>query len=393
MPDVVDEFGLQVATQDELRAKNAADVRAAPEFSADADVSVDTVLGSLFEPQITQLDDARQLLRSISDANDPDNAEGVALDSVSALSGVGREPATRSEGVVTLGGTPATVITAGSRVKLPTIDDTDAELLADATIGGGGTIDATFRAIETGPINYPAPTVLTIVTPIAGWTSAVVQSDFSRGRNIELDQELRIRRGNSLALGGNGTPAAVGAAVQQLPDVDFAVAVENDTLITDAKGIPGNAMRVVVWPTSVNQQRIIDTMYAAWPGGIRSDGSNRFTVLTSKGQEKEFGFEFATETPIHVLVEVDDLVGYGGDDAVKQAVVDYGADSINVGTDVEPADIICRIKDDVAGVGNPAVLITVTPPGAPPSSADTIEIDSDEIATFALLDVDVTIRP
>jgi hypothetical protein len=54
MPDVVDEFGLQVATQDELRAKNAADVRAAPEFSADADVSVDTVFGSLFEPVISQ---------------------------------------------------------------------------------------------------------------------------------------------------------------------------------------------------------------------------------------------------------------------------------------------------------------------------------------------------
>jgi hypothetical protein len=291
--------------------------------------------------------------------------------------------------VVTCGGTPTTVITAGSRVKLPTIDDTDAELLADATIGGGGTVDATFRAVETGPINYPDATVLTIVTPIAGWTSATVNGDFSRGRDIELDQELRIRRGNSLALGGNATPDAIGAAVQQLADVDFAVAIENDTLITDAKGIPGKAMRVVVWPTGVNQQRIIDTMYAVWPGGIFSDGSNRFTVLTSKGQEKEFGFDFATEVPIHVRVELNSLVGYGGDDAVKQTVVDFGADSLNVGTDVEPADIICRIKDDVAGVGNPEVFIAKTPP---PVLTETIPIDSDEIATIALVDVDIVIR-
>ncbi|MEE9481203.1 MAG: baseplate J/gp47 family protein [Kiloniellales bacterium] len=389
MPDVVDEFGLQVATLDELRAKNAADVRAAPEFSADADVAVDTVMGSLFEPVNAQLDDVRQLLRSIADANDPDNAEGVALDSVSALSGVKREDATQSEGTVTLGGVPTTVITAGSRVKLPTIDDTDAELLADATIGGGGTVDATFRAIETGPINYPAPTALTIVTPIAGWTSAVVQADFSRGRNIEINQELRIRRGNSLALGGNGTPDAIGSAVQQLPDVDFAVAIENDTLPTDAKDIPGKAMRVVVHPTTVNKQRIIDTMYAVWPGGIKSNGSERFTVLTSKGQEKEFGFDFAAELPIFVVVIVTKLAGYGGDDAVKKAVTDFGDDSINVGTDVEPAEIVCRIKDDVAGAGNPEVRIGLAPA---PTQTDTIPVDVDQIATFDVADISVVER-
>lgn len=383
MPDVVDEFGLQVATLDELRAKNAADVRAAPEFSPDADVAPDTVLGSFFEPGNAQLDDVRQLLRSVADAGDPDNAEGVWLDSVAALSGVDRENAAKSFGTVRLTGTPFTVIPALSRVKLPTVDNSDAELLEEATIDGFGSVDAIFRAVNTGPINYPHNLTLTIVTPISGWTSAVVfeptAGGFSLGRDIEEDGELRIRRPNSLSIGGNATFSAVGAAVAQLTDVDYAVAVENDTLLPDAKGIPGKAMRVIVHPSTVDEQRIVNTMYATWPGGILSDGSNRFTVLTSKGQEKEFGFDFATEVEIWVIVNVTPEPDYGGDAAVEAAILAYAADSITVGTDIDPTDIVCRIKLDVAGVGNPKVLIGLSDP---PTLSEILVRDVDEIATF-----------
>lgn len=383
MSDVVDEFGLQVATLDELRAKNAADVRAAPEFSPDADVAPDTVLGSVFEPLNAQLDDVRQLLRSVADAGDPDNAEGVWLDSVSALSGVNREDAAKSQGTVRCSGDPFTVLPAGSRVKLPTIDGTDAELLAEATMDGFGSVDAAFRALNAGPINYPHNTGLTIVTPVSGWTLAFVYEPitlgFSRGRDIELDGDMRIRRGTSLSIGGNATFSAVGAAVQQLPDVDYAVAVENDTLLPDAKGIPGKAMRVIVHPSTVDGQRIINTMYATWPGGIKSDGSNRFTVLTSKNQEKEFGFDFATEVEIWVIVDLAAQPGYGGDAAVEAAVLAFAADSINVGTDIDPAAISCRIVRDVAGAGNPKVKIGKADP---PTLSNIIPIDVDEIALF-----------
>jgi len=91
-----------------------------------------------------------------------------------------------------------------------------------------------------------------------------------------------------------------------------------------------------------------------------------------------------------VIVELTQLVGYGGDAAVKKAVTDFGSDSINVGTDVEPAELICRIKDDVGGVGNPEVKIGLTDP---PTLPDTIVIDVDAIATFATIDIDIVIRP
>lgn len=387
MPDVIDSAGLQVATAEEIREAIRTAIRASPQFSSDANLEADSVLGQIIDPVVAQLDDSRQLLLAVYNAYDPDNSEGIQLDNIAGLSGTVREPATKTTFTAELAGTPTTLITAGSRVKLQNVDNSDALLDADVTIGGGGTIDGEFTTENTGPINYPDTTVLDIVTPIAGWDTATVSGDPSLGRNVELDSELRLRKEDSFAIGGSATDQSMAAIVRQLPDVDHAVVISNRSLVTDAKGIPGKSGRLVIFPTTVDGDRVVSTIFAVWPAGIESDGSEEFTVIDTEGQEHIFRFSFAVEKDIWVEVDVtvENASLYGGDSAVKQAILDYGA-GLDPGDDAAPIDIICRINADVAGIAHLVVRIGLA---ASPTGTIPVPIDVDEIALFDIARITV----
>jgi uncharacterized phage protein gp47/JayE len=380
VPDVVDQFGLQVASLDELRELTRDDIRASPQFSSDADVGPDTVLAQIVDPVLFRLSEARQMLRSAYDATDPDNAEGVQADSVSALSGIQREPATKSRGTVELAGTPSTPIPAGHLVKLPNVDGSNAELLEAVVIGGGGTVDGEYEAVETGAINYPDTTVLTIVTPIGGLTSATVKEPvsggFSLGRDIETDGAMKIRRNASLSAGGNGTVLSIAAQIAQLTDVQHAVVLENTTGSVDAKGLPPNSMRPVIWPSTIDIEQLGGVLYATWPGGTTPDGAISLLVTNIKGQEFIFKYSVATDRDVWIVVDLTPGPDYGGDDAVKAAVVTYGG-ALLPGDDVDPGDIICAIKDNVAGVIDPKIKLGFA---AAPTNEDLLVVDVDEIA-------------
>lgn len=383
MPDVVDATGLQVATLDELREQTRDDIRASPQFSTDADVGPDTVLAQIIDPVLFRLSESRELLRSGHDATDPDNAEGVQLDSVNALTGHGREPATRSRGTAELGGTATTVITAGSIIKLPNVDGSNATLDEEVEIGVGGTVDGQFTAVETGAINYPDTTLLTIVTPIGGWTSATVKEPvsggFSLGRDIETDGAYKIRRNASLSAGGNATALAIAAQLAQLTDVLHAVVLENTTGSVDAKGLPPNSMRPVIWPGTVDTDALGALLYATWAGGTTPDGAISLLVTNSKGQEFTFKYSVATDRDVWIIVDLTPAPDYGGDAAVTAAIVTYG-DSLRPSDDVDPADIICAIKDNVAGVLDPKVRLDFS---AFPVPDDLLPVDVDEIAIIS----------
>lgn len=379
-PAVIDANGIQIPTLAELQEQTFADIRGASEFGPDANLSADSVAGQIVNVVLERIDESYQLNQSIYNATDPDNAEGQQLDNIAGLAGILREAASSSKGTVTLSGTPATLIVAGKRVKLPNVDGSEATLDADATIGGGGTIDGEFTAVATGPISYPDTTVLDIVDPVAGWTGAVVaepvQLGFSLGRNIETDGELRIRREQSFSLGGSATDQAVGAKVRARPDVDFAAVISNRTLVPDSKLIPGKAGRTVVFPGTADGQEIINVVFQNWPVGIESDGALSFSVTDSEGQVQTFKYSIAATRDVNVRMTISKASNYGGDTAVKDALEAYSADSLNVGVDVRQIDLECRVLQDVDGVDNIVTTLFFT---GDPGSFLPLTVDVDEI--------------
>jgi hypothetical protein len=366
--------GLIVKRIDEIRTDLREAILASSQFGAGTNVGDDSAIGQILDAIATQLGELHELLQAVYDSFNVDNAEGTALDNLAGLSGVIREAATFSTAVLTLGGTPATVIPAGSQAQVPETTKYFA-LDEDATIGGGGTVDAQATATSSGPVEAAAGSITEITTPVSGWDTVTNAADATLGEDEETDSEYRERLSASFSIGGTSTDHAIRARVEQLADVSAAVCISNRSLVTDANGIPGTAFRVVVWPDTADGPTIAEEIWgpAGMPAGIYSDGDEEYSVTDAQGYAQIVRFSFATELEIYWDITVTSNADYpaDGDDLVEAAVLAYG-NGLSVNEDVLPIGAINEIYDNVPGVDHLVVLVAA---GAPPGGGDTDPVD------------------
>ena len=137
-----------------------------------------------------QASQTNQALQAIYLSFNPLTAIGPALDLIGMLIGTRREPATNSTVLVTLTGTPATVITNG---VVSDITGGYWNLASPATIGSGGTVNVIATAQNVGATTANIGTVTTIATPTAGWTSVTNNVAGVPGTPVEQDSHYRAR--------------------------------------------------------------------------------------------------------------------------------------------------------------------------------------------------------
>lgn len=109
-----------------------------------------------------------------------------------------------------------------------------------------------FLAQSYGPISVPANSLTEILTPVAGWTSLTNPQAGITGRNQETDEELRLRRVNSLRILGAATVEAIRSRLlQEVPGVTSVFIFENVTMTQDpitlsvsADFVAGNTVQV-----------------------------------------------------------------------------------------------------------------------------------------------------
>lgn len=131
---------------------------------------------------------ARQIL--------PDTADGDRLRRHAAIWQIDPLTATEAAGNVLFSGVPATAIPIGS--ALQRADGAEYETTAGAVVGGGGTVVVRVIALLAGEAgNCDAATILELVSPIAGVTSASVveasPDNVAGGTDDESNDELRDR--------------------------------------------------------------------------------------------------------------------------------------------------------------------------------------------------------
>lgn len=129
---------------------------------------------------------ARQIL--------PDTADDAELERHAAVWGVARLAATQAAGNATFSGVAGAIIPAGTELRRT--DDARYTVLADAEIGGGGTVVAAIRAVAAGAAgNAPEGTSLGLVAPVAGVGAAAViaAGGLAAGADAETDASLRAR--------------------------------------------------------------------------------------------------------------------------------------------------------------------------------------------------------
>lgn len=253
-------------------------------------------------------------------ARDPDTAFDDVLDGLCSINGIERKPSTHSTCQVVLTGTPYTLISSG------VIQSTSGDLWnlpAEVVIGGDGTATVTAIAQEKGAITALVGTLTNIVTPTYGWETVTNNNVASVGQPVETNAALKARRRLSVSTPANTTLESLEAGINNLPGVTDFVVLENDTKVTDARGLPGNSICAVV--EGGTTEDIAYTLSKLKNMGVLTYGDVTTRVVNEYGSPLDISFFRPVYVPVYITVNITPRNGYTSvvGDNIKQAVIDY----------------------------------------------------------------------
>lgn len=242
MPNILDENGLQVATRAELLEYYTAQYQAI--YGSDIDLDSDTPDGQWLNLIIQQVLDLQDLLVTIYNGFDPDNAIGVVLDQRVALNGIQRQAGTYTVTDITLVNSQSVNLYGldQSENDVYTIADsagTEWNLISSELGLAPGTHTLSFRAAVPGA-QLTIPNTITIpVTIVVGVTSVNNPTTYTTlGVDEESDAELKIRRQASVAGPSQGYMAGLLAALLNINGIESARIYENNTSATSTGSVP-----------------------------------------------------------------------------------------------------------------------------------------------------------
>ena len=251
------------------------------------------------------------------------------------------------------------------------ISDSNGDTFAavvDIVAGGPSTIsDQKFLCTITGAIVVPGTDTLSIVTPIDGWTSAVLSTSAPEdstgtvGRDIETPVEARLRYASSVAINGAGTIPALYANLNNISGVTAQI-IENDTDIYDAVNLmdPHSLSIIVSGTGSADEQAAIAAVI--WDkrgGGIKLNGDTSITIIDSNGDNQVVKFSYVIDNPIAVDIHYSlftEETAPADINAAILAVVKSFFDSMKPGLDVINSRLTGQIAQ-IPGIKTPVVLL------------------------------------
>ncbi|MEE9382837.1 MAG: baseplate J/gp47 family protein [Nannocystaceae bacterium] len=366
-----------------------------------ADVDPDTVDGQIIGLFAGMFDEGWQTASENVSQFDPQNARGVLLSKLVQLNGLLRKDEEFTAVVAEVVGTAAATLPAGS-IASTTADDRF--ILQASVVFTGGSDSSSWLAEEPGPIPCDAATLTVITTPVSGWTSVNNAAGATQiGSLEESDGDLRRRREVSTELGAVNTETAIQAAVFAVDGVlDVAVAV-NETESVDALGLPPKTFRVVV--EGGTDDDIAQAIWDNHAAGIGTSGAESGNAIDSNGTTKVMNF--ARPVVVDIFIEIVIATGpsfpSGGDELIKQAIVDFAAGllpvpgcqddenpelipGITIGDDVEYS----RLFTPINSVPGHTVTTFFLGTAASPTGVINIPISDLEKARFLLANIDVS---
>lgn len=298
----------------------------------------DSLLGQLNSVVGNAFAELWEVAEAIYDNQYPDTASNQSLDDVAAITGTSRRAATNSTVLCDVNIDGGFTLPAGSVAFVPGQAGTTRFLLdEDLNNPGGGPatfIGVAFTAQDTGPVVANAGTLTGGPELVTGWNSVTNPNDATLGKLQETDAELRLRRLQEVAGAGGSTLEAIRADVSRVAGVISVKALENTSDIVDSNGLPPHSFEVLV--LGGDDDDIAQAIFDTKPAGILAFGSTIVNVEDSEGVTVPIGFSRPTAKQVWLELDllVDDDYPAGGDDAVKQTVVEFAETIFLTGDDV-----------------------------------------------------------
>lgn len=221
-----------------------------------------------------------------------------------------------------------------------------------------------------------ARTLTVIENPVFGLDFTHNTVDAVPGQNVETDNELRVRREETLAANSAATLEAIKSAVLNITEVENSIVFENVENVIDAAGRPPKSFEVFAFQTGglqTKDQEIAEAIFITKPAGIESFGTVSKIVVDSTGFPHSI--KFSRPIPIAIYLDLDLTVDANyptnGDDTVKDTIVAWGK-SLGNGQDViVNPDLIGQLAS-IPGIIGSVVRIGIA---ADPTLDDNIPID------------------
>lgn len=289
MPNQITATGLQVATRSELVAQFTTAMQAI--YGPDINLGSDTPDGQMMNIYIQSMLDLEDLLVQICNGFDPDLAIGNILDQRVAINGIQRQGGTPTITNISIVTTQALNLYGLNQTDQPvyTVADNAGnqwQLINTQMIGSSGTYSLAFQSAVPGAVLTIPNTITVPVTIVLGVDSINNPNTYtSLGTNEETDFALKIRRQISVSLPSQGYLAGLLAALENISGLTFAFVEENNTGSTNADGVPGHSIWVIVAGAGTNADiaNAIYTKRNAGCGLYNISGLPNFSVVQADG--------------------------------------------------------------------------------------------------------------
>jgi uncharacterized phage protein gp47/JayE len=289
-------------------------------YGSDVYLDNDSQDGQLLGLFATAINDANAGMVSAYNSFSPATAQGVSLSRVVKQNGIERKKPTQSTAQVYLVGVAGTVIENGI-----VQDDNGVQwsLPPTVTIALSGEVIATATCLTPGAVEAPIGFINKIVTTRAGWQSVSNHEAAALGDPIETDAQLRRRQKLSTEIPSEGLLAGLAGALWELPNVRDVTVYENTGGGTDARGIPGKSIAVVIDGGDVNQ--IAAAIANKKGAGVATAGTTAIQTTDTFGVPHTIRFYRPTLVPITWLVSLTSFEGYtiNTEQAIAQALADW----------------------------------------------------------------------
>lgn len=215
------------------------------------------------------------------------------------------------------------------------------------------------QSLSEGFLQVPANTITTLETNAPSILSVNNPFEFVSGRDLESDEELRARFERSLANGGTSTYNNILAGLLELPNVDNAFIVENETMQEDlVTGLPPKSYQCVV--VDGNEDNIANQIWDSKPVSVETFGEISSTVKDIKGRSQNV--KWSRPINYYMFVEVsyskydEEAFPVDGQDLIKDSVLSYGQ-TLGLDNDVIPERFLGGIYRDVSGIDSLSVRV------------------------------------
>lgn len=383
----IDSTGISVDRLDTIREDLQELFKAS--FGDDIKVGADSVFGQIIENLALTLHDQNELIESVANYLNPQNASGVPLSNLVLLNGITRNPNVYSTATVTCTVNKTLTIPQGSILTddngIEWTTDEDLTITAPATTG-----DVGVTCSEEGAITAGAGTIATISSPLSGWTGVTNAAAATAGELEETDTALHLRRQAVSERASTVSTSAMYLAVSEVDGITETKVYENAETTTNSYGIPPGHIWVIVKGT-FDEDELAEAIYTHRAAGIPTTGDSTI-AYTDTDSGDTVNIRYTEGTPITIDVEITlsvyDATEYaadGGDSAVQTAVETFIND-LEMGEDVK----LTRLYTPINTIGGHTITTVQISRNPAAVATQNLAMDVDEYAVTAVGNITVT---